>query len=76
MPVIGQFNYPDDAPAEVLNEAALRSKAQTALAANSTFLAITSPSNTQTLAQVRTLTRECNAIIRLLIDQLDSTVDT
>ena len=76
MPVIGNLNYPDDAPAEVLNKATLLSKAQTALAANTTFLAIASPSTAQTLAQVRLLTRECNALIRLLIDQLDSTVDT
>lgn len=41
-------------------------KARAALTANATFQAIGSPSNAQTLAQVRLLTREMNGLIRLL----------
>lgn len=51
-------------------------RAQIALAANSTFLAIGAPTVPQTLAQVQLLTKECNGIIRLLLGQLDATTDT
>ena len=51
--------------------ASLESKAIAALDANTAFLAIASPSNAQTLAQVRLLTRECNALIRVLLSRLD-----
>lgn len=63
-------------PPAVVNREALLAKAAAALAANSTFLAIASPTNAQTLAQVRLLTRENNAVIRLLTAALDSTADT
>ena len=49
------------------NAESLRAKASAALTANATFLAIASPTNAQTLAQVQRLTRECTALIRLLI---------
>lgn len=54
----------------------LRAKAAAALDANATFLALASPSNAQTLAQVQRLTRECNALIRLVIGRLDDTTGT
>lgn len=55
------------------NRAILTDRAATALDANRTFLALASPTNAQTLAQVKTLTRECTALIRLVLDRLDGT---
>lgn len=58
------------------NQQALQSKAQAALTANANFLAIASPTQAQTLAQVQTLTKECNALVRLLLGLLDTTTGT
>ena len=58
------------------NNTDLRTKAQNALAANSTYLAIVSPTNAQNVAQVQRLTREVSALIRLEISALDSTDGT
>lgn len=58
------------------NKAILVSKARAALAVNATFLALVAPTNAQTLAQVQALTKECNGIIRLLINALDATTGT
>jgi hypothetical protein len=57
--------------AAAANQETLQSRARAALAANATFLALASPTNAQTLTQVKTLTRECNALIRLLLGQFD-----
>jgi hypothetical protein len=59
-----------------VNEKVLRDKAATALTANQAFLDLASPSNAQVLAQVRLLTRQMNALIRLTVKQLDSTDGT
>jgi hypothetical protein len=58
---------------EEINAAAIRDAATTALADNRTFLAIASPTNAQTLAQVKALTRQINGLVRLILDRLDGT---
>lgn len=63
-------------PPERVNVKTLADKAEQALTANATFLALASPTNAQTLAQVRSLTRQVNAIARLLVGKLDTTDGT
>ena len=55
---------------------ALIAKADNALAANIAFLANASPTNADIVAQVRLLTRECQALIRMALGQLDTTDGT
>lgn len=52
-------------------QAALRSQAGDALAANATYLAIGAPTNAQVVAQVRALTQEVNALIKLIVGNFD-----
>ena len=59
---------------EQANEFTLRDRAAAALDANKTYLALSSPTAAQNLAQIRLLTRECSALIRLALRALD-TVD-
>lgn len=49
----------------------LRTKALAALTANATFLAIGAPTNGQISTQVQRLTRECNGLIRLMLNIID-----
>ncbi len=58
------------------NAQTLQTNAANALTGNTTFLAIASPTTAQVTAQVKALTKECNAVIRLLLNQLDSTAGT
>ena len=58
------------------NQQTLESRAQTALTNNQTFLAISSPTNTQSVAQVQALTRQVDGIIRLLLGLLDTITDS
>jgi predicted deacylase len=50
----------------------LEDRAVQALAANTTFLAIASPSNAQIIAQTKALTRQVSAIIRLRLGRFES----
>lgn len=58
---------------ERTNKQTLEQQATTALADNRTFLAIASPTQAQTLTQVKALTRQNNAIMRLILNKLDGT---
>jgi len=58
------------------NQTTLQGRASAALAVNATFLGLASPTNAQVLAQVQRLTRECNALIRLMLGLLSDISDT
>jgi type II secretory ATPase GspE/PulE/Tfp pilus assembly ATPase PilB-like protein len=53
------------------NADTLRTRAEQALDANRKFMAIASPTNAQVVAQVKALTVQNTAIIRLVIGRLD-----
>ena len=54
----------------------LESKAQAALVNNATYLAIGTPTTAQAIAQVAALTRQVDAVIRMILNQFDTTVGT
>lgn len=54
------------------NETTIRDAAEQALAANRTFLALTNPTNAQVVAQVKALTRQNSALIRLALGRFDA----
>lgn len=66
------------AAAQATNASSLEAKARAAITGNDAFLALATPTNAQTVAQVKALTRECSALIRLLLrgDLLDDTAGT
>jgi hypothetical protein len=64
------------AAAVVANEQTLRDRADQALAGNAAYLGLASPTNAQAVAQVAALTRQQNAVIRLILRKLDTTVGT
>lgn len=58
------------------NRDTLVQRANTALANNSTFLAIGAPTQAQAVAQVQALTRQVNALIRFTLGQFDTITDS
>ena len=56
------------------NKKTLEERAIKALESNKAFLALTSPTNAQVLAQVKALTRQVNGVMRLSLNKL-GTVD-
>lgn len=58
------------------NKTTLQNKAAAALATNDAFLALASPNASQQAAQLKVVTRECSALIRLLLQKYDSTAGT
>jgi hypothetical protein len=56
-----------------VNADALRQAAADALATNRTYVGLATPTAAQTTAQVKALSRQVNALIRLALGQLDGT---
>jgi hypothetical protein len=50
------------------NRAEIRAQASAALGKNLVFLNLATPTNAQVVAQVRLLTKECNALIRDMLE--------
>lgn len=79
--VSGGYEVKEDSVVEVRLavsdvRATLERRATSALAANAAFLDLAAPTQAQTLAQVKTVTKECSALIRLALNLLDSTDGT
>lgn len=60
-------------PDHVANERTLRAQAANAMAANRAFTELAPPSNAQVIAQVKALSRQVNALIRLELQELSGT---
>lgn len=58
------------------NQQAIIAKAWTAVQANAAFLAIPNPTAAQAIAQVGILTKECTALIRLILGSFETPSDT
>lgn len=63
-------------PAPVANKDTILGKVSAALTNNQAFLGLSSPTNAQVLAQIQALTRQTNALMRIVSEQLDSTAGT
>lgn len=55
------------------NEETLRNQAVASLQNNRDFLALPAPTQAQTLAQVKALSRQMNGVLRMLLGELDDT---
>lgn len=65
--------YDVEVPDEEVRRRTIEAQAQTALANNAAYLAISSPTQAQAIAQVEALTRQVNKLIRLVLNRLDDT---
>ena len=72
----GQTFQAPAASSVVANRAQLLAKLPQALQVNQAFLANASPTQADVVAQVRTLTRQVSALIRVVASQLDSQTGT
>lgn len=72
----GQTWAPPAANSVLGNQQALYAKAAQAFTNNQTYLAIATPSQVQVVAQVAALTRQVNALIRLITEQLSDQTGT
>lgn len=59
-----------------INQSNIRAKLEQALGVNSTFIALTTPTVAQAVAQVKILSRENNALIRWCLNRFDSSEDS
>lgn len=71
--IIYDANYQ---PPAVANRATLQQRAVNALTANATYLAIATPTTAQMRDQLAAITKECSGLIRLLLNQVDTTSGT
>ena len=72
--LVSDVTTPDDPL--VVNAATLTDRAAAALAANATYLALATPTVAQSGAQVKLLTKDTNALIRLALGLLADISDT
>lgn len=73
--ILQGYTFPPIPPAAA-NATTLREKAIGAVATNVAYLAIVTPTQAQVVTQVDRLTRQVDGIIRLLLNQTDSTGGT
>lgn len=66
----------DAALTAVSNQQAISVKAAAALSGNATYLALANPNTAQNSAQVQALTRQADALFRIVLGQFDSTANT
>jgi hypothetical protein len=55
------------------NRTTIEAQVAAAITANKAYVALASPTNAQTTAQVKALSRQVNGVMRLLTGQLDAT---
>ena len=75
----GQLTGTDDETIltpEMTNAATIRSRLQQAIAANTTHLAKTTTTNAENTAHLRRVTQQNSALIRLMLELLDTTEGT
>jgi hypothetical protein len=60
-------------PPEAVNADTLQQRTKAAMAANRTFLALSSPSAAQNAQQIKALTRQVQALIRFTLADFDGT---